>query len=156
METIHTLPSQATFALDSAPCKDGDVGVAAVARIDEGAHEVETVPFIFKDKHWFPICGLSWANNSIGVSTYCQKMGFEAGQLQENNRTLTRDAMTVGLCRGNDTSLDACSGGDNFFGQTKAGCKKDQHGGVKVKCSGKPSEKTPLRNSCWVGSVSVE
>ena len=64
----------------------------------EGPNQIAEVKF---NGQWVPICGhWFWNSDSIGASLFCQKMGFESGELKKPLRQLElpSDGLRVGKC----------------------------------------------------------
>ena len=72
----------------------------------------KTIPMIFWNGTWSPICGHYFWDNHIGATLFCQKLGFEKGHVSGRNsgKSYATDAFMVGKCKKSDT-WTKCSGG---------------------------------------------
>ena len=93
-------------------CKDGDVR-AAVRKASDFREGGEIFPEIFSNKKFHPICGPFFWNNNFGATTFCQKLGFKAGEARKKEKKMfSRNAMPIGTCNPGE-KLDSCTGGGN-------------------------------------------
>ena len=100
-----------------------------------GPNQIAEVTF---NRQWVPICGHWFWNNDIGASLFCQKLGFESGNIK-NRLTLPSDGLTIGQCNKGDKWLE-CSYKDchklQIGGTCNNGgsCSKGQKAAVSIDC----------------------
>ena len=133
-------------------CVDGDV------KLENGS-----IPLIFWNNTWSPICGHHFWNSHEGATKFCEKLGCYFGgkvfplygnhRIQDENTTYEVDAYQVGECMHNDV-WRKCSGGCN--GRKIGGiCEHCQDVGIMESCSaGQPVKITISCPYCCAKSSS--
>ena len=112
-------------------CSNGDVKLGN-----------DKTPEIYWNGTWSPICGNWFWDNDIGVTKFCQKMGYQTGLFKRTNMPYKMDSFIIGRCNAND-DWPNCSGGCNykqsgqiFEEENCANCLKSQHVGMSIECFG--------------------
>ena len=136
----------------------------------------DKTPFIFiKDKGkkkknedsdenplmWWPICGDFFGNNEYGATLFCNKLGYEMGEIHnrkqfDSNTTLDvpMDSYMIGTCNSDDPNLQKCTGGCNLreIGGTCAGrqCAASKSANIEIECTLPNSFDKPqqVKSSC--------
>ena len=108
-------------------CYNGDVRLK-----DDGT------PMIYWNHHWSPICGISFWDNDVGATLFCQKLGYGSGKalykITQNN--YTEDSFRLGNCLVGD-SLENCTGGSNDY---RLSCTKESGARMVISCLGSEGE----------------
>ena len=116
--------------------------------------EDDDTPNIYWNGVWYPICGHGFWKNKIGVQKFCDRLGYQDGNLSPaKSTTYGRDAFRVGKCKESDKWLRSCTGGCNDY---KVGgrcsdvwthkCGKEAHVAFAISCFSPRS--SFLRSSC--------
>ena len=106
---------------------------------------------IFRTDSWVPICGHIFSENHIGANKFCQKLGYDSGNVSKiGSESYSVDAFKVGKCGENDTWLE-CGGGCNDYDvggrcndDRNFDCSAGQPVKIKISCEGNNTE----TNSC--------
>ena len=115
-------------------CANGDVKLE-----DDGT------PLVFWNNVWSPICGHYFWDNQHGATKFCQRMGYDAGQLSWRDpiHRYMEDAFRIGRCNSYD-DWTSCSDGCNDYRADGYGCSNNYNAycragervGITISCSG--------------------
>ena len=80
---MEPTPAPTPVPTEPPPCVDFDVKLDSypVGR-----------PSVLKGNEWYPVCGLSQAENDFGADAACKKMGYAGGQLVNSKELVTESA----------------------------------------------------------------
>ena len=84
-------------------CNDGDVKL-----------EEDGTPLLFYDHKWSPICGHSCWDNTIGATTFCNKLGYGSGKVTRIYGKYPVANLRIGKC-GTGQELTSCTAGANYL-----------------------------------------
>ena len=120
----------------------------------------DEVAEIFHNGTWTPICGHYFWDNSNGAKLFCQKLGYQSGQIDDRRISLPRDGIRIGKCNQRDiwpncseNCNDKSIGGSNLIcGDCRSGAKA----GIKINCCNvKECPKRDWSTSIWTGLTTV-
>ena len=99
---------------------------------------------IYFNGQWVPICGHWFWENNIGADLFCQKLGFDSGEIKgKRSLQLPSDGLRVGKCNVGDSSVLQCTHEDcnqlELGGQCNNGgsCAKGQKAAIYIDCFNK-------------------
>ena len=96
-----------------------------------------SVPEVYQDGEWYPICGHFFWNNDNGAETICKWLGYAGGTQRNSGGVLEKDAIEVGACNAGER-MHACTGGGNSYNvinpSNPTWCEAGNQVKVEVKC----------------------
>ena len=98
-------------------------------------------PEFFWNAKFYPICGHWFWDNEYGANSFCQKIGYKSGTIEETEKIYAEDAIRIGKCHAGE-QLELCSGGcnDKGIGNGCAECAAGESVGFTIKCDGYSQE----------------
>ena len=102
---------------------------------------------IFETDSWVPICGHFFWDDQIGANKFCQKLGYNSGNVSKiGSESYSVDAFKIGKCGKNDTLLECGEGCNDYDNSGRCNddrnldCSAGQPVKIKISCEGNSSE----------------
>ena len=110
-------------AFFSGLCKAGDVWLQ-----DDGT------PLFFWDHKWSPICGVSFWDDNVGATAFCNKLGYQSGTVNKIQGHYSVAHLRIGRCREGEP-LSECSAGGNYLRNDRERyCNPGQAASITIEC----------------------
>ena len=98
---------------------------------------------ILWNKLWNPICAHDFWDNQYGAEKFCQKLGYNTGELSKIKKMYPVDKLIVGTCN-KDDSWPICTEKNNLRelgtslenDRVKTRCDKSNDDAIKIRCTG--------------------
>ena len=107
-----------------------------------GSNQIAEVEF---NGQWVPICGHYFWDNQVGAELFCQKMGYDSGQLsgRGSGKKYSTDSFRIGKCNGGN-NWGKCKGGCNDY-EVGVACNNNKY--AKCYCINQKHEIERFQNS---------